>query len=104
MKGLPARELQNSDPFGLGIIRTTQNCKYSAHDDDEEGLTQEKEKTDREKIQGELSKLEERQRMDQIRWKQEKSTRKQQWSKERAAMATYLQAKCTKIEPLALGR
>lgn len=37
MKGMPARELENSDPFRLGIIRTTQNCKNPAHDREEEG-------------------------------------------------------------------
>lgn len=29
---LPARELKNPNPFGLRIIRTTQNSQYSTHD------------------------------------------------------------------------
>ena len=47
MKRLPARKLENSDPFGLGIIRTAKNSKNSTHDEEEEGLTQqEKKKTE----------------------------------------------------------
>lgn len=56
MRRLPARELENSDPFGLGIIRTAQNCKYSAHDEEEEEEEAGGEKLKRIREEGDRSK------------------------------------------------
>lgn len=62
MRRLPARELENSDPFGLGIIRTAQNCKYSAHDEEEEAggeklkrIREEGERSKEDKERGEMN-------------------------------------------------